>query len=134
MKHEQMKLHPITWALLAAGVMVSGTVIAADTLEEVTVQGSRVAKQVIGHDSHGTPLERVALTRAVDYSDLDLSTTLGSKEMANRVATAAKTVCDELNKLFPLMAEDPGCVKRATDEGMKQADKVIMAHATAKKR
>jgi UrcA family protein len=135
MKHNLTTFRSSSLALLVAGAMISGTVLAADTLEEVTVQGSRVAKQVIGRDpANGTPIERVALTRAVDYSDLDLSTTLGSKEMANRVAAAAKTVCEELNKLFPMMAEDPTCIKRATDEGMKKADKVIMAHATAKKK
>ena len=102
--NKQMKLRSAGMALLALGVIAAGTAMAAtDSLEEVTVQGSRMTREVVGRaQSTGVPVELVTLTRHATYADLDLSTHSGASELRRRVESTAKATCQELDKLFPL--------------------------------
>ena len=133
MKHDNGKSSIAAWTAIAASVLVTGTALAADALEEITVSGTRVTKSVVSRDpANGTPTERLALTRPVDYKDLDISTVLGAKELEKRVTAVAQSVCDELNRLVPTAHEDPECVRNATQDGMKKANEVIMRYSNAK--
>lgn len=130
MKILDTKVRSVTLAVLIAGAAVSNAVIAAEKLEEVTVEATRMTKQVTPGAHPGAPIESATLSLKVGYADLDLSTANGSKELGNRVGNAAKEICDELDRLFK--SSDPSCLKNVTDGGMKQADKAIKAHTTAK--
>jgi UrcA family protein len=137
MNNTHNRLRPMTMALLLAGIALASAVTAAEQLQEVTVQGSRMVKAVTGRSpTTGAPIESVTLSRPVSYSDLDLSTSKGAHELDSRVAAEAKALCDELDKLFPLTPPDAACLKKATDGGMGLAKKLIAAagnaHAPAK--
>jgi UrcA family protein len=137
MNNTDKRLRSMALALLLGTGALSGAVIAAEQLQEVSVQGSRIVRQVVAYSpTTGAPVESVSLTRPVQHSDLDLSTPKGAHELENRVASEAKSLCEELDKLFPLTPSDRTCLKKATDGGMGMAQKLIAAagsaHAAAK--
>lgn len=117
------------FALSTLGVEVAGTLIAAEQLPEITIEGSTMTKEVVGRStSTGAPIESVTLTRHVNYSDLDLSAHTGAHELENRVNETAKATCDELDKLFPFSGSQSfSCVKKAVEGAMVQAHNAINA-------
>ncbi|MBV9994138.1 MAG: UrcA family protein [Caulobacteraceae bacterium] len=67
----------------------------------------------------GAPIETVSMSRVVDVSDLDLNTHWGWRVMRQRVASAARDQCDQLETLYPVAAQDnPPCVRRAVHEAL----------------
>jgi UrcA family protein len=138
-KGNRSKAFAIGLALVTYSAVLPATVFAASQLEEITVEGSRLTKDVVGRSSStGTPIELVTLTRHVNYSDLDLRTHSGAIALQKRVNLTAKAACDELDKIFPLTkSSDSGrsCVNGATKAAMVQAQAAIEAaeatHASA---
>lgn len=129
MKTVNTKVYSVTLAVLIASAAVSGAVMAAE-LPEVTVEATRMSKQVTPSPHAGGPIDSATLSLKVGYSDLDLSTANGTTELGNRVGSAAKEICGELDKIFK--TTDPSCVKDVTDRAMKRADQAIKARTTAK--
>ena len=129
MRNTNTKVRSIALAALIAGAGISAGAMAAD-LTEVVIQGTRMTKQVTQGAHPGSPVESATLSMKVGYSDLDLGTAGGAKELGSRVSNAATLICNELDRIFN--SSDASCVKQVTDGGMKQADKAIKAHTTAK--
>jgi UrcA family protein len=81
----------------------------------------------------GAPIENVALSRQVGFSDLDLSTPWGARKLRERVRYTAHALCQRLDAQYPVNA--PGeandafgsthCYRDAVDDGLNQADAVI---------
>jgi UrcA family protein len=118
-------------ALLALGTVAAGAAMAADSIEEITVQGSRMTREVVGRaHSTGAPIELVTLTRHTSYADLDLSTYSGATELRRRVESTAKAACEELDKLFPLTPTRENsrtCLRQAIDGTTAQIQAAIDA-------
>jgi len=97
------------------------------TTEQMTIIAPHVHHQTIGRSSTGIPVEELSLSRAVDYSDLDLSRWADVQRLDYRIRQAAYAACNELDRQYPetlypsYQSSDRNCVARATDEGMAQA-------------
>jgi UrcA family protein len=70
----------------------------------------------------GAPIERISVSRRVQYGDLDLASNRDVRVLHDRVALAARDACDTADRNYDVM--DPGddsCVARAIIDGMRQA-------------
>jgi UrcA family protein len=57
----------------------------------------------------------------VYYSDLDLNTDAGKKELQSRVTKVASDVCTELDKLLPARTLEHGnCVRESVERAMAE--------------
>lgn len=78
----------------------------------------------------GGPIEDVSLSRAVRYDDLDLTSRWGVRRLRQRIAFEARTLCRQLDTMYPVSADDAGgwngrCYNRAYERAMYRADRVI---------
>ena len=100
---------------------------AYQTREEITITPPYVEHRPLGRSYSGIPIEELSLSRAVDYSDLNLSRWQDVQMLDYRVRQAAYAACGELNREYPeslypsYQSDDRDCVARATNEGMAQA-------------
>jgi len=89
-----------------------------------------IATQPSRHYGQATGEQTVSLTQRVSYSDLDLSTYSGAKQLELRVHQVANTLCDELERRT-LSLSDSGerraCVNGAVADGMEHARAAIAA-------
>ena len=94
--------------------------------EEITVYGPR------RHESRGdqgAPIQDVAISQPVRFDDLDLRTNWGARELRNRIEYTARVMCQRLDTMYPIKADDsPPCYRTAVDQAMYQADAAI-SHA-----
>ena len=104
---------------LFAAVLVS-SISAAQQVEEVTVQASRIIQQHAGHTSTGIPIVDVSLSYGVSYAGLDLVSHDGVMQLERLVNEAAQQACKELSRQYPLDAKpgDAECAKMAADKAM----------------
>jgi len=81
------------------------------------------------HVDRSTPLgapDRVSLSRAVPYNDLDLRSPSDAHELRVRVATAAREICDQLQDATQTQeARDTSCYRTARDNAILRANAVI---------
>ena len=126
MKRNTSVLHTVQWALVAAASLTAANLAVAQQNEgEVTIEAERPAK-VVGRSYTGTPIEVATVTRKVRYADLDLTTHVGATELEKRVNETAKSLCKQLDKLYPNTAsEGPDCVRKASKDAMVQANAAI---------
>lgn len=120
---------------LAACAVTSGTVLAADPQPEaqVTIRAERPTKEVVGRTSSGVPIEEYQLSYRVTFEDLDIATPVGAQALKARVRTAAYSLCEDLDKLYPMAEQDRSCARKAEDGAMSQVNAAItMAAAQAK--
>jgi UrcA family protein len=127
---------PAKFALLAVGVALAGAATAAQQLEPITVEGSRMTKEVVGRSSStGARIELVTLVRHASYSDLDLSTHSGAVELQERVELTAKAACKELDELFPFNVssnDTRSCVNKAVRSAKAQVQAAIKSAEEAR--
>lgn len=72
------------------------------------------------------PLERVSLSTAVPYSDLDLATREGARELRRRVRDAAWNTCSQLADAYPVyQLNGTHCYREALDNALVRADAAI---------
>ncbi len=91
--------------------------------ESITIYGPR---RHVERGDLGTPIENVALSRAVRFDDLDLRTDWGAHELRNRVRFTAHALCQRLDAMYPISADDnPPCYRTAVDQAMYRADAAI---------
>jgi UrcA family protein len=86
-----------------AAVAAMATVVMAQSstqLPEVKVVASKAVTKY-GRNERGQPVEVFQLSRLVKYSDINIATASGAAVLQQRVADAAKSVCEELGKLYP---------------------------------
>lgn len=78
------------------------------------------------------PLEKLSLSTAVSYSDLDLRTRDGARELRRRVYEAARDVCAELADAYPVyQLNGTHCFKEAYDNSMVRANAAITSARVA---
>ncbi len=74
------------------------------------------------HVDRSSPLgapDRVSLSRAVPYNDLDLRSPQDAHELRVRVATAAREICDQLQDATQTQeARDTSCYRTARENAM----------------
>ncbi len=90
-------------SLAASATAIMATVAAAQPSEQMAevkvVANKPVTAQ--GRTTAGRPGVVVQLSRVVSYADLNVATPSGATELEKRVNDAAKSVCKELEKLYP---------------------------------
>ncbi len=90
--------------------------------EEVLIEGPSRHE----HGQLGGPIERVSLSRAVRYDDLNLRTRWGVRKLRSRIVYTAHSLCRQLDKLYPLSTDyNPPCYTAAVENAMYQADTAI---------
>jgi len=118
---------------IAAAVisMCVGGVAVAQSVEEVTVQGTRVLNIKAGAIG-GVPVRNVSLSYGVNIADLNLASQSGPFELEKRIHDAALAACEELGRQFPQSSPSDGqCTTAATNEAMVKA-RALIAAARAK--
>jgi UrcA family protein len=74
------------------------------------------------------PIEKVSLSNAVRYDDLDLRTWQGARTLKWRVRMEARNICRTLADAYPVeRAVGTSCYKDAVENGTVRADEAIMA-------
>lgn len=112
--------------LFAAGLfsMLLGSLPATSASEEVTrLEGLVVAaERVLTVERPSGVVDRELRVKGrVDYSDLDLATEAGKKELESRIKRVAGDVCTELDKLLPArMLEHGNCVRESFERAMAE--------------
>ncbi len=73
------------------------------------------------------PLEKISLSSAVRYDDLDLTTREGARALRRRVYREAVEVCDRIAEAYPVyeMTSATPCYKSAISNAMVKADGAI---------
>jgi UrcA family protein len=91
--------------------------------EEITVYGPRRHQE---RGDLGAPIQDVALSQPVRFDDLDLRTNWGARELRQRIEYTARVMCQRLDTMYPIKADDsPPCYRAAVDQAMYQADAAI---------
>ena len=72
------------------------------------------------------PLEKISLSGAVRYDDLNLATRQGARELRWRVRAEARDVCERLSEAYPVHpAPGTSCYKEAADNGLVRAVEAV---------
>lgn len=100
----------------------------AQVTEELIIRAPDVVRRPLPRSGPGAPTgltnpEIISLTRAVSYSDLDLTRAPDVAEMRRRIGNTARDICQELTRRYPRNSEyvysANDCVKKATDDGLE---------------
>jgi UrcA family protein len=124
-----MKTH-IKGLALAAAVCAFGTIGAAQDLNEVTVQATRIiSTKNVGRDATtGAPILDVSLSYGIKTADLDLASHYGPIQLEKRVRDTALAACQELGRKYPdSTPSDNECAKAAADKAMVRANEMVAA-------
>jgi UrcA family protein len=99
----------------------------ADEEVIVTAPPSVFREQGSGLRSLTLPPEKVSLSRAVHYGDLDLASWQGANELRHRVVATAQQVCGELRDAYPFerLSTSNSCFRDAMENGLLRADEAI---------
>ena len=105
----------------------AGAAFAQQPEGEFVVSSSRTG--ALSHASvTGDSGELISISRRVSFADLNLATYSGSQEMETRVRSAAKTLCDKLDRLYPTSRINlQTCVADAVSKGMADVRVAIAA-------
>jgi len=106
---------PAQAALAAiACVAIAAPVAAQTTVKEVTVEAPRTVTTRVETNTPpgGAQVEVTTIKIRVGYGDLDLAKSSDVATLGARIKAAAKTACEQLDKLYPLHPDD-NCVSEA---------------------
>ncbi len=121
----------VSCGLFAAAL--TGNILLAQQMPEVTVQASRVVTKQVGRTSTGIPIVDASLSYGVSYAGLDLSTNSGVMELEKRVKDAAMKACKELSRQYPVSDQtDADCAKTAADKAMVKVHELAAAAESKK--
>lgn len=111
-------------AAVAAGLGFALPASAQDRQEEVIVTAPPLNTETTRLNG---PLEKVSLSTAVPYGDLDLATRHGARVLRARVRDAAYQTCAQLAQAYPVyqMTSAPTCIRTALGSGMPKAQEAI---------
>jgi UrcA family protein len=98
-----------------------------ELLGAVTVTAARPRETTVGRTSSGVPVVLYELSHRVSYGDLDLAQDGGAQALRQRVHDAAKFVCADLDKLYPLTESDRYCAQEAEQAATAEVDAAIAA-------
>jgi UrcA family protein len=110
----------------ALGVLFAASSASAQTYNErVDVTAPRLHDEPRDSVMSATA-DRVSMSEAVSYRDLDLRTANGARRLEERVRFAAQNVCRRLDRLYPITEPgNPSCVQDAIQTGMERADAAV---------
>ena len=113
----------------AAALAILGAPAIAEQagIQEVTVIAERATTTVVGRTSSGAAIELLELRHRVRFADLNLATPSGATDLEKRVSNAAKSACDELDKLYPLEAKEATCAKRRPTPPCREVHAAVAA-------
>jgi UrcA family protein len=119
-KEREMIRNSVRIIVAAAATVIFGNLSAAQNLDEITVQGTRVmSTKRVGRTASGVPIKDISLSYGVSFADLDLASHAGALELEKRVHGAAKAACNELGKQFPDSTPSADeCTKLAVNKAM----------------
>jgi UrcA family protein len=128
------RLGGIALGLVAGAAFVSTAT--AQQVEGVNVEASRIVKERVGTTADNlTPINAIALSYKVSYTDLDLTTSAGAKALEGRVNAAALAACKEITRLYPdANPGDTACAKKAAAEAMVKVRELVAAAGGAPKK
>jgi UrcA family protein len=112
--------------LLAAGLgsLLLGSASATAPAEEVTRLEDLVVtaeRMLTVERPSGVVDQELRVKGRVYYSDLDLNTDAGKKELESRITRVAADVCTELDKLLPARTLEHGnCVRGSVERAMAE--------------
>jgi UrcA family protein len=105
--------------ILVAVALAIGAAAQAAEPTDVIVKGSRIVSEEVGRNSSGIPIRDVSLTYTVKFEDVDVRTPAGRSAAEQRITSAARDACRELNRLYPVgKPTEFECVKIATKEAL----------------
>lgn len=92
--------------------------------EQIIVQAPYLREErsnVFGH------LDKVSMSGAVSYADLDLTTRGGARELRRRVRDTARDICRQLAEDYPFRQQplSTKCYEGAVKDGLVRADDAI---------
>ena len=94
------------------------------TQEEIQVTAPRYHAD--GTQRLNGPLEKVSLSTPVSYSDLNLLSRSGARELRARIRDAAADTCAQLADACPVrQMQGTNCYKTALNDGLTKADEAI---------
>jgi len=124
----KMNLVAIMAAALASALI--GNIVAAQNLEEVTVQVTRTLNtKTVGHNlMTGSPILDVSLSYGVRAGDLDLGSHYGPIQLEKRIHDAARAACAEIDRRYPSSTpSEDECAKSAADRAMVKVHELVAA-------
>jgi UrcA family protein len=88
-------------------------------LDEITITAPRHRPE---RSAIGAPIEDVALSEAVRYDDLDLTTDRGIHRLHERISDTARQLCRRLDETHPIAVSDsPPCYRTAMENAAPMA-------------
>ena len=125
-------MHPVI-TRVAAGASVAvfmvGAIAVAQNAKEVNIQAQRVINEkVIAHITGGGKIIELTLSYPVNFSDLDITSTSGARELEKRVQDAARAACAEIGSKYPSATpSDAVCAQKAAAKAMGDVRKLVAA-------
>jgi UrcA family protein len=126
--------HRLTVVTGVLGALLAiSPVLARDVDRDVTSQSTATEKIEVyaphfrvDRSRANSLVNKISLSRAVRYDDLDLRTARGARELRLRVRDVARDICSELQEAYPV-PEAPGtsCYRAAVEDAMWRADGAI---------
>ena len=107
---------------------VAGEEEEAAELDRITVVAPRITRERTRERGGRVEVITAEKTYYVDFDDLDLQRTVDLYRLEDRIAAAARQVCEELENQFP--EGQPAlsvCIQRAKDDAMAQAREAALA-------
>ena len=118
--------------VVAFVIGILGVAAAAEQMQEVTVQATRVTKTSAGRTASGIPIVDTSLSYGVSYADLNLASHADVLTLKGRVKDASQKACQQLVQLDPLAESSPSeadCTKAAADKALAKVDELAAAFA-----
>lgn len=130
-----MKALPRKPALITAAIALLGTGAAlqnlalAEPLSEVVIEAGPIKHTVVGRSlTTNAPIESTTVDHRVGRSDLDLMKHADVLTLQQRVETAARDACGQLDDLFPIGSsyqQTRSCVDEAVRAASQQVQQAI---------
>lgn len=115
----------LTVSLLLIAVFSSSPALSAPKqLEKITVWGENITENVVGRSSIA-PITETTLQYHVRFDDLDLATRGGEDALRDRVISAARKACADLDRMYFRWGKDVSCIRSAEKSARPQVEEVI---------
>jgi UrcA family protein len=125
-RSRKVKTNLIGIAVAAVCLWIGG-IAAAQSVEELTVQGTRVLDTKNGEYA-GVPVRDVSLSYGVNIADINLASQSGPFELEKRIRQAALAACEQLGRQFPQSSPSDGeCTTAAVNKAMVKAHELVAA-------
>ncbi|MGO8858043.1 MAG: UrcA family protein [Steroidobacteraceae bacterium] len=120
--------------LTVAAIAFVSSIAVAQSLQEITVQATRILNtKIVGRsETSGAPILDVSVSYGVKIDDLDLASHYGPIQLEKRVRDAAMAACKEISRQYPdSTPSDDICAKAAADKAMVKVHELVAAAGKA---